>query len=144
MPRHIGLSVTALLLAACTTGGVSQVTIRPRALSGPVPGAGVCAPDQPCELIGKITLEHRSGNNSWAALTQKQEGECAPLLLPESVYDRWRRWDGKRVRVSGVALKRGPAAEDVLQLQYRDRWLSPAICSDSELALYVQKITLMH
>lgn len=141
MSHRVGLTVAVLLLAGCSTGGVSVVTAAPRALTGPVPGAGVCTPNKPCELTGTVTLAPHTGNNSWAALSQREGGECAPLLLPESTYREWRRWDNKRVRVSGIALARGPAASpDIIQLQYRDRWLSPLVCGASDLVLYVNQI----
>lgn len=88
-----------------------------------------------------VTLERRTGNNSWAALSQGGGG-CAPMLLPESAYGDVRRWNNKRVRVRGTALLRGPALPEVLLLPYRDRWLSPSVCSESALALYVYKIEL--
>lgn len=136
-----GLTVAAVLLASCSTGGVSTITLTPQAASGPVPGAGTCTPDQPCTLTGTVTLERRSGNNSWAALSQGQGGACAPLLLPEVTYQAARSWNNKRVRVKGTTLARGPtAAPEILLLQYRDRWLSPSICSESELVLYVDEL----
>lgn len=139
MSHRVGLTVAVLLLAGCSTGGIYSLTMATKATPGPVPGAGVCTPDKPCELTGTVTLERRTGNNSWAALSQG--GGCAPLLLPESIYREWRRWDNKHVRVSGIALARvPPASPEIIQLQYRDRWLSPVICGESDLVLYVNEI----
>lgn len=139
MSFRLGLTIATVLLASCSPAGVSTITLTPRAAGGSVPGAGVCVPDQPCTLTGTVTLERRSGNNSWAALSQG--GACAPLLLPDATYQATRSWNNKRVRVSGTALARGPAASpEVLLLQYRDRWLSPSICSESDLVLYVDEL----
>lgn len=139
MSFRSGLTIALTLLAGCSSGGVSTVTITPRASTGPVPGAGVCLADQPCTLTGTMMLERRSGDNSWAALSQGEA--CAPLLLPESAYQKSRFWNNKQVRVSGTALARGPVASpEILLLQYRDRWLSPSICSKSDLVLYVDEI----
>ena len=140
MSFRAGLMIAAVLLASCSSGRVSRVTITPHAASGPVPGAGTYAADRPCELTGTLTLERRSGDNSWAALSQG--GACAPLLLPTSTYEKWRSWDHKRVRVSGTMITRGSAPPEVLLVQYRDRWLSPSICSESDLALYVDKMVV--
>lgn len=66
-----------------------------------------------------------------------------PLLLSDHLYRAWRRYDGKRVRVGGVALERGRDDLATLDLiRYRDRWLSPDICGESDLALYVDTIAL--
>lgn len=140
MSIRAGLTIAVVLMAGCSSGTVSRVTITPRVAGGPVPGAGVCAPNRPCQLAGMLILEHRSGDNSWAALYSGEA--CAPLLLPASTYDAWRRWNNKQVRVSGTALARGPDSPEILLLQYRDRWLSPSICSESRLALYVDSLML--
>lgn len=140
MSLRAGLAIMALPLAGCSTAEVSAVTVTSRPAVRPILGSGVCDVDQPCVLTGTVTLERRSGSNSWASLLQN--GACAPLLLPESTYAAPQRWNNKRVTVTGTALARGPAASDILSLQYRDRWLSPSICSESLLALYVDKIVL--
>lgn len=137
-----GLTVAVALLAGCSPGGVSHVTIMPQTATGPVPAASVCVPDKPCVLTGAVTIERRGGDNSWAALAQEEA--CVPLLLPPATYEAWRSWNDKRVRVGGTALARGPAASpEIIRLQYRDRWLSPSICSESDLVLYVDEIAVV-
>lgn len=137
----------ALLLAGCSSGGVREFTVQVEPPTGTVPGAATCKADKSCELVGTMTIEKRAANRSWAAL--RQDGTaCIPLLLSEAVYERnWRRWDGKRVRVRGTALNRGPGDTGnpdyfIDLIQYRDRWLSPDQCSESTLALYVDELTL--
>lgn len=134
-----GLIALLHLLANCSGGGGSVVTIAPQAAREPLPQIKACPPDQPCTLTGMLTIERRSGDNSWAVLSQGDA--CAPLLLPSSIYQAWRFWNGKKVRVSGTALSRGPAAPpEILLLQYRDRWLSPSVCSASDSVLYVNTL----
>lgn len=140
MSFRAGLAVIATLLAGCSSDKVSHLTITLHAASGPAPGAGTCVANQPCQLTGTLLLQHRSATRSWAVISQN--GACAPLLLSASVYEKWRRWNNKQVRASGTALARGPASDEIDQLQYRDRWLSPHICGESALTLYVDKLTL--
>lgn len=144
MSFRAGLTIAALALAGCSPGGASNLTLTSPASIGMVPGAGVCAADKPCELTGIIMLQYRSGNNSWASLSDG--GGCAPLLLPKSVYQKWRYWSGKRVRVIGTALTHTPDSEYavVSMALYRDRWLPASICGESNLVIYVDRIALVH
>lgn len=143
MPVHSRLTIAAVLLAtACAPTRYESVTVRQVDRTGPVPGAGVCSRDKPCDLTGVVTIEPRAANRSQATLTQGGTA-CLPLLLPDTLYAAWRRYDGKRVRVTGTALERGSDdPPEIDQIQYRDRWLSPHICSESTLTLYVDKITM--
>lgn len=136
MPIRTGLILAVVLLTSCSSGGVSHVTVTARAAEGSL--TSLCTADKPCALTGTLTLERRSGNHSWATLSQGDA--CAPLLLPASTYNNSPRWKDKQVRVSGTALARGPALPEVILLQYRDRWLSPSVCSASDLVLYVDEI----
>lgn len=84
-------------------------------------------------------VQRRPGTRSWAVLMQG--GRCTPLLLSDKVYAGARRWNGKAARVTGTALDRGPeAAPEIIELQYRDRWLSPLVCADSRQVLYVDSL----
>lgn len=133
---------TALLAPACAPSRYKSITVRQVERTGAVPGAGVCSRDRQCELIGMIMIVPRAANRSQATLTQGGTA-CLPLLLPDRVFARSRRYDGKRVRVRGTALARGPdSPPDIDMIQYRDRWLSPHICGESALAFYVDDLTL--
>lgn len=133
---------TALLVAACSPTRYESVTVKLVDRTGPIPGAGTCSPDKPCELTGVVTIAPRAANRSQATLTQGGTA-CMPLLLSDTLYASWRRYDGKRVQVRGTALARGPdSPPEIDQVQYRDRWLSPHICGESVLTLYVDEIAL--
>lgn len=139
MHLYSGPLMAMVLVTACAAPDYSPVTLRTSTAGAPPAALMSCAADQPCELTGTLTLQRRSGTNSWAALSQGPA--CAPLLLPESVYRSWRSWNGKRVHVRGTALGRGPnSAPEILQVKYRDRWLAPIICGESARVLYVDEI----
>lgn len=143
MPVHSRLIPAALLLlTACSPARYNAITVRQVERTGTVPGTGLCRPDQPCELTGTVMIVPRAANRSLATLTQGGTA-CLPLLLSDKLYTTWRRYDGKQVRVTGTALERGSmSSSDIDQVQYRDRWLSPHICGESALALYVDEIAL--
>lgn len=139
MPFRAGLTAVTLILGGCATDRVSSVEVTAASGKG-ADLAATCVAGTPCALAGTLVVERRSGDNSFATINRGSA--CAPLLLPAAVYAQWRRWDGKSVRVTGTALARGAALPEVLLLQYRDRWLSPSVCSWSPLALYVDEIAL--
>lgn len=131
-----------LLAAACSPARYDSVRVRQVERTGPIPGADSCSPDQPCDVTGMVLIVPRAANRSQATLTQGGTA-CMPLLLSQTLYASWRRYDGKRVRVRGTALQRGPDNPlDIDLIQYRDRWVSPNICGESTLALYVDAMTL--
>lgn len=141
MSIRAGLSAFLLLLAA---SGCAQPIAAPAspsvAFSTASSNQSTCVADRPCRMTGTITVVHRTGTYSWAALAKGDT--CMALLLPDAVYRDSRRWNGKRVSLSGTALARGPASPpEILQIQIRDRWLSPLVCGDNQLALYVDDIS---
>lgn len=145
MPVHSRLIIMALFLTGCSMGEVSTITVKPEPKIGTIPGSAICKAEQPCELIGTVTIVPRAANRSYATLVQNGTA-CIPLLLSDSMYDQKRRWNGKRVRVRGTALERGPDDTGdpdsfIDRIQYRDRWLSPATCAESRMTLYVDELS---
>lgn len=98
-----------------------------------------CEPGAKCVITGLATVVHRTGTYSWASISVGDH--CIPLLLPDNYYRQSRRWTGRLLRVTGTALPRGPApTSEVLQVQYRDRWLFPIICGQSDVVLYADTL----
>ena len=89
-----------------------------------------------------VTVEPRAANPSQATLTQNGTARL-PLLLPDTLYAASRRYYGKRIRLTGTALQRGPdTPPGIDQSQYRDRSLSLHNCGESALTLYVDKMVV--
>lgn len=121
-----------LALTACAGQSTSIVTGRPERV-------GSCVPEQPCELAGEFLLHHEPGNYNTATIDQAHT-TCIPLLVPETLFKDYDRWQQKKVRIVGTALARAATAPDVSRIKYRDRWLLEGICGNSDIVVYVDKI----
>ena len=133
------LIATAILVLSipCQAHAESKVNAPARAVLAQ--GNPSCEAGSKCVITGLVTVVHRTGTNSWASITVGDH--CIPLLLSDNYYQQSRRWTGKLLRVAGTALPRGPASSpEVLQIQYRDRWLFPIVCGQSDIVLYVDTL----
>ena len=140
MPVYPRLTLIAALLGSVAPA--QAVPIASQSGRSSDPGSPIaCSANLPCSLSGTVIGQHREGTYSWAALDTGSS--CTALLLPDDVYRAWRHWNGRQVRIDGTALARRPTAPDVVQIQYRDRWLSPIVCGDNNLVLYVKTIVRM-
>ena len=135
MPRRSRLTLVLILLAtsACAPKTFDRLVLRDERIG--------CAPNAACELGGVIQLQILPGDSSVATIDQARSS-CVPLLVDAAVFRSARRWNDKNVRVTGTALPKVQSDEDTVLLQYRDRWLQPFVCGDSEIVLYVDRIAL--
>jgi hypothetical protein len=128
------LKVAPLILAtACSTQSTALQ-------SAPAKLDDNCIVGKICTLIGQLGVHLAAGNYSTAYINLK-ERPCVPLLLSEAMFRKYRRLDGKAVTVSGEALAKAPAADDVINIQYRDRWLQTGFCGQSAIVVYADTLT---
>jgi hypothetical protein len=131
--HHAQSLLFSLLLAACST--------QPTALqSASAKRDDNCKVDKICALTGQLGIELAAGNYSTAYINLN-ERPCVPLLLSEAMFRKYRRLDGKTVNVTGEALAKAPTASDVINIQYRDRWLQTGFCGQSAIVVYADALT---
>ena len=128
------LTVAAALLAL--TGCAND---RPQVLQFRDERVGPCTDQAPCELAGVLTLQAEP--DAVSATIDQSRSSCVPLLLSERIAADQRRWDGKRVRVTGISLDRIRVEPDVTRVRYRDRWLMEGVCGNSNIIVYVNSLS---
>lgn len=133
-PGLILALLAPIALTACASPGVDRVTIRSERV-------GPCTPNAPCELAGQFVLHSEPGSFNTATIDQVK-GTCVPVLVPETLFASYRRFQGKQARVRGTALARVRLDDDVSRVKYRDRWLLEGICGSSEIVLYADEVGL--
>jgi hypothetical protein len=136
VPIHsrLALKIALLLLtAACST--------QPAALQSASAKSGdSCIAGKPCTLTGQLGIQLAAGDYSTAYI-DLNERPCVPLLLSKAMFQKYQKLNGKTVSLTGEALAKAPTADDVINIQYRDRWLQTGFCGQSAILIYVERLT---
>jgi hypothetical protein len=100
---------------------------------------GNCITGKPCVLTGQLGIRLAAENYSTAYIDLKDK-PCLPLLLSEMMFRKYQRLDGKSVSLTGEALPKVAVTNDVINIQYRDRWLQTGFCGESVIVVYVDSL----
>jgi hypothetical protein len=131
--HHIQSLLLSLLAAACST--------QPAVLqSASAKADDNCIAGKPCALTGQLGMRLAAGNYSTAYI-DLNERPCVPLLLSKGMFQKYQKLNGKTVNLTGEALVKAAAAERVVEIQYRDRWLQTGFCGQSPIVVYVDALT---
>ena len=98
-----------------------------------------CKIGKACVLKGQLGIQRASGNYGTAYL-DLSDRPCIPLLLSKAMFQKHQKLDGRTVNLTGEALIKVAAVKDVVELQYRDRWLQTGFCGQSTFVVYVDTL----
>ena len=119
----IQIAIATALIAACT--------------SQPAANVASCAIGETCTLVGTaIIYLPADGEQSWLKFDKK----CVALSLPDSVYENRDRWNGRLVKVVGIAYRQPEGT--YLYYDIKAKRISAGVCTGQPLII-VDQITLL-
>ncbi|WP_421567049.1 hypothetical protein [Stenotrophomonas sp. PD6] len=103
--------------------------------------AAVKQADAPTEALMEVkgVIEIHSGGHGLGYVTS-DDGKCYDLALPASVLKNSRRWDTKRVVITG-SLQFRPRIDEMMWFDIKDRKIEGFGCSED--VIYVESIKLL-
>lgn len=122
--RGLALLAVICVVAACVSTETKESSVS------------FCSVGEDCRLIG--TLRTLRGVPASVGVLDTETG-CVPLALPQEVYDRYGRWNHRRVEVTGSSFAQ-PDAEDAVWFSLKDRQVASGGCDASPLVIYVTGI----
>ena len=128
---HIYTRLRVLPLLAVISVVAACVSTETKESSG-----SSCSVGEECRLIG--TLRILRGVPASVGILDTETG-CVPLALPQEIYDRYERWNHKRVVVTGSSFAQ-PDAKDVVWFSLKDRQVATGGCNASPLVIYVTEV----
>jgi hypothetical protein len=104
-------------------------------------GAATKQADSPAETLMEVrgVVEIYSGGHGLGYVTS-DDGKCYDLALPANVLKNSRRWDTKRVVITG-SLQFRPRIDEMMWFDIKDRKIEGFGCSEE--VIYVESIKLL-
>jgi hypothetical protein len=131
---RLALKAVPLILAtACSTQPVALQSASEQSKDD-------CIAGKPCTLTGQLGIQLAVGRYSTAYI-DLNDMRCIPLLLSKAMFQKYQKLNGKTVTLTGEALAKAAVADDVVEIEYRDRWLQTGFCGQSAIVVYVDALT---